>query len=61
MLIPESKDEKKIAYLARFEKWVKTRPEKEQALFCEHGKYHGYNGALAAWCPECKENMSKEA
>ena len=33
------------AIIARHEKWLKLHPELAY-LFCEHGSYIGYNGAL---------------
>lgn len=54
MLIPESKTEKEIAYLERFHKWIKTKSESDQALYCEHGKYVGFKAALTSFtCKEC--------
>lgn len=54
MLIPESKSEKEMAYLRQFKKWLKTRPERDQALYCEHGRYVGYKASISFMCKECK-------
>lgn len=53
MLIPESKDEKAAAYLARFERWSAGLSDRDRALFCSHGRYVGYRKALAFMCPGC--------
>lgn len=56
-LIPETKDknEKQVFYLDRFNRWVSSRPENEKKLFCEHGRYTGFKGALRYMCCYCSE------
>lgn len=58
MLIPVSKTEKEMAYLATFKKWIAKHPDQKR-YFCDHGNYCGADHVLnrtSEWgCKECKE------
>lgn len=45
-LVPESKEEKAAAEMARCQAWVAGRPEAERGYYCPHGTYWGFKGSL---------------
>lgn len=60
MLVPESKDEKERAHLARMTAWLESKSEEERKKYCPHG-----NSAVLAkltmpiGCKYCNEEKEK--
>lgn len=53
-LVPESKEEKAAAEMARCQAWVAKLPSDQQTYFCPHGTYWGFKGALRFMSACCK-------
>lgn len=60
MLVPESKDEKEAAHLARMTAWLANKTPEERKRYCDHGNSATLAKlAMPLGCKYCNEQKEK--